>query len=194
MKKIYLFLIGITTTLFIYGCGHNVFAYQKGQLINVGYDPNTNKAGIQWVNGESIIVANRENTYFEAELNQDTNATAPSTSGGVSAQSGTISKLKYSTGIQINGYTTDLAAKNPELAKQIITEMAKNGVQVRYFKTENNVMKEITKDEYDNSKENVLKIDGRDLSVKTTLAKPKTEATIPEVTTTAKTDTTAESK
>jgi hypothetical protein len=192
--KIYTYIIFTSIPfLFIFGCGHNVMSYQKGQAVNVGYDPSTNKAGIQWLNGESIVVVNRENTYFEADLNQTTDAAVPGSSGGAEANSGNISKIKYSTGIQINGYTTDLAKENPELASQILTQMAKNGVQVRYFKIDGSKMTEISKEAYDSSDENVVKMDGRNLSVKTT-KDAKTSTTNTSKTGTSTTDETNTSK
>lgn len=41
------------------GCGHNVLSVQQGEYLNLGYDPNNSKIGIQYIDGDSITIVNR---------------------------------------------------------------------------------------------------------------------------------------
>ena len=63
--KYLLLCIGL---LFLTGCGHNVFSYMNGKYANVGYDPQTQKLGIQYGNGDVVNVVEKDNAEFEMEV------------------------------------------------------------------------------------------------------------------------------
>lgn len=82
------------------GCGHNVLSYSNGKYLNLGIDPNTQKLGIQYINGQHLTVVERENTTLTVKFSDtlDTNGNATST----------ISEITYTVGDQVTGYTVDL--------------------------------------------------------------------------------------
>lgn len=82
------------------GCGHNGFVFSSGQYANVGYDPQGNRLGIVYINGQQISMLNRENTSLEIELKDGVDGE------GKAIQS--IHKIKYTVGKQNNGYTVEL--------------------------------------------------------------------------------------
>lgn len=53
------YLIALIGCIFLVGCGHNVLSVQQGKYLNLGYDPNNSKIGIQYVDGDSITIVNR---------------------------------------------------------------------------------------------------------------------------------------
>lgn len=96
-----LFVSGILSLLFfLAGCGHNVLSYSNGKYLNLGIDPNTQKLGVQYINGQHLTVVERENTTLTVKFSDtlDTNGNATST----------ISEITYKIGDQITGYTVDL--------------------------------------------------------------------------------------
>ena len=89
---------------------------------------------------------------------------------GVDAEEKTISvnrikKVKYSTGIQINGYMVELAEASPDFAAKVIQLMKENGKVKKFYVIEDGKLKEITEQEYNNSEKDVIKIDGENLSI-----------------------------
>lgn len=57
MKRI---IIGTLVALCLCGCGHNLGTVVHGKLINIGYDPEINKIGIQYVDGIMMTGVNKE--------------------------------------------------------------------------------------------------------------------------------------
>lgn len=89
------------------GCSHNAGMAINGKFINLGYDPETNKVGIQYYDGVVVTGIARENS--ESALTYTT------TTGGenvVNAKGQTTSEMKYTQkiGKQITGYYVDAIA------------------------------------------------------------------------------------
>lgn len=82
------------------GCGHNVMSFSSGKYLNLGIDPNTQKLGVQYINGEHITVVDRENCKIEVEMKDSLDADGKKTSS--------VHKITYTIGSQVNGYTVDL--------------------------------------------------------------------------------------
>lgn len=93
MFKYFLILI---SCVFLTGCGHNMFGLQTGKYMNIGYDPNTSKMGIQYINGANIAILNRENTKLTIQMKDTLDAQGKKTQ--------TISKIIYQIKDQKNGY------------------------------------------------------------------------------------------
>ena len=101
------------------GCSHNVGTGFNGQLINVGYDPETNKVGIQYYNGCLVTGIARENS--------ESSMVFKTTSGGetgANAKGTTTSEMTYTNkvGRQITGYYVDAieAGAKPEEMKAYV--------------------------------------------------------------------------
>ena len=105
MKKLILmFLAAAGLIAIVAGCGHSVGSGFSGKMINVGYDPETNKAGIQYWNGTFGFAGSRENTSVEVTKEDSDNSGASATST-VTATGKFVFKSK--TGRQINGRTVE---------------------------------------------------------------------------------------
>lgn len=61
-------LLSLPLILCLCGCGHNVFSYMNGKYANVGYDPQTQKLGIQYGNGDVVNVVEKDNAEFKMEV------------------------------------------------------------------------------------------------------------------------------
>jgi hypothetical protein len=142
MIKVLLFSLAC---IILTGCGHNGLIYTKGDLFNIGYTPQTQTGGIQWLSGESVSIGNRENTSLDIYMSDNSGAEMNT---GSSAKKGNIARIRYSTGIQINGYTTKLAESNPDFAAKLLAEMYKEGQVTRYYLVKNNNLVEVTQEEY----------------------------------------------
>ena len=98
-EKIKLFLAALSVAL-LTGCGHNLGTVVHGKFINVGYDPEINKIGIQYVDGIMMTGVNKElsknNLKFIDSVEKD----------GIK----TVTELDYSgeNGAQVTGYQVDL--------------------------------------------------------------------------------------
>lgn len=154
---LYLFTLCVCL-MFLVGCGHNGFVYQNADVWNIGYNQNTQQIGIQRFNGELLTGGSRENTTISAELSKEADA-----KNGY--RSGRINNIKYSTGIQINGYTVDLAKANPDFAAKVLVEMQKAGKTTKYFLIKDNKLLEVTQEEFNAEKTEKLKIDGENQTV-----------------------------
>lgn len=86
--------------LLLTGCGHNVMSFSSGKYLNIGIDPNTQKLGVQYINGEHITVVDRENCKIEVEMKDSMDADGKKTSS--------VHKIIYTIGSQTNGYTVEL--------------------------------------------------------------------------------------
>lgn len=53
--------------IFLSGCGHNLLTIQDGTYLNVGYDPNSSKLGIQYVDGNLITCVEKDNNKLVVE-------------------------------------------------------------------------------------------------------------------------------
>lgn len=99
--------------LFLCGCSHNVGMAINGKFINLGYDPETNKVGIQYYDGVIVTGMARENS--EAQLVYETTTGGEN---GVNAKGSTTSKMVYTNkiGRQVTGYYVDAieAGAKPE--------------------------------------------------------------------------------
>ena len=84
-------ICGICLILFLSGCGHNILTVSEGTFLNVGYDPNNSKVGVQYVDGSQITVVEKENV-----LDANGKITSKKT------------KIKYEIEEQITGSDTDM--------------------------------------------------------------------------------------
>ena len=96
MKRI---LFATAAALVLTGCGHNLGTVVHGKFINIGYDPEINKIGIQYVDGVMMTGVNKElsknKLKFIDTVEKD----------GVK----TTTELDYSgeNGAQVTGYQVD---------------------------------------------------------------------------------------
>lgn len=157
MKKYLVLIICIASICILSGCGHNGLVYFNGRSFNIGFNPKTYEGGIQYSQGQSLIVGSKENTSVEVQTGVNANLGVGSANG--SADTGKISKIKYSTGIQINGYVVDLAEANPKFAAELLTAMRNAGKQTKYYAIKNNKLVEISEEEYNKTSTNAIKID-----------------------------------
>ena len=99
MKNIKLFLYALSVAL-LTGCGHNIGTVVHGKFINVGYDPELNKVGIQYVDG---IMA----TGLQKELSETSLKFIDSAEKGDVKTSTTV-EYGSKNGAQVTGYQVDL--------------------------------------------------------------------------------------
>jgi len=108
MERIKIF-IGAFVMAMLTGCGHNLGTVVHGKFINVGYDPEINKIGIQYVDGVMMTGVNKElsknNLKFIDSVEKD----------GIK----TVTELDYSgeNGSQVTGYQVDAIKAQAELEK-----------------------------------------------------------------------------
>ena len=108
MERIKIF-IGAFVMAMLTGCGHNLGTVVHGKFINVGYDPEINKIGIQYVDGIMMTGVNKElsknNLKFIDSVEKD----------GIK----TVTELDYSgeNGAQVTGYQVDAIKAQAELEK-----------------------------------------------------------------------------
>jgi hypothetical protein len=98
-----IFLFGVFAALIVgcvTGCGHNALVFSKGKYLNIGVDPSTQKAGVQYVNGEQLTAVERDNIKLTVEMKDTLDANGKTTS--------TISKIIYEIGNQTTGYDVEL--------------------------------------------------------------------------------------
>ena len=93
-------ILALAAALVLTGCGHNLGTVVHGKFINVGYDPEINKIGIQYVDGVMMTGVNKElsknKLKFIDSVEKD----------GIK----TTTELDYSgeNGAQVTGYQVDL--------------------------------------------------------------------------------------
>lgn len=156
MKSLIYILTLFFSVMFFAGCGHNGFIYQNADVWNVGYNQNTQQIGIQRFNGELLTAGSRENTAITADFYEETS----NNNNDFNTRNSRIKTIKFSTGIQINGYTVALANSNPEFAVQFLNELRKIGKNTRYFAVKDNKLFEIDEEEYEKESLEKIKIDG----------------------------------
>ena len=109
MKPIRLFFYALSVAL-LTGCGHNLGTVIHGKFVNLGYDPEINKFGIQYVDGIMMTGVNKElsknNLKFTDTAEKDGFKTT------------TIVEYSNENGAQVTGYQVDLEeAKHKESNK-----------------------------------------------------------------------------
>lgn len=115
MKHIVL-IVAFAMTVLLTGCGHNLGTVVHGKFINVGYDPEINKIGIQYVDGVMMTGVNKElsknKLKFIDSVEKD----------GIK----TTTELDYSgeNGAQVTGYQVDLEKARRANAEQSKSEAA----------------------------------------------------------------------
>ena len=93
-------ILAIAAALVLTGCGHNLGTVVHGKFVNIGYDPEINKIGIQYVDGIMMTGVNKELSKNKLKFID-------------SAKKGdveTTTTLEYSgeNGAQVTGYQVDL--------------------------------------------------------------------------------------
>ena len=108
----------LTLTLFLCSCGHNLGTVVHGKFVNIGYDPEINKIGIQYVDGIMMTGVNKELSKNKLKF------TDSAEKGDVKTT--TIVEYSNENGEQITGYGVDAieAAAELERAKQKEPEAA----------------------------------------------------------------------
>lgn len=96
MKYIATFLFA----LILSGCGHNVFTYTSGKDLNLGFDPNTGKLGVQYINADQITIVEKDNAKLTVEMKDALDSDGKQTTR--------VSKITYEIGEQITGADVDL--------------------------------------------------------------------------------------
>lgn len=98
MEKIKLFLAALVVAM-LTGCGHNLGTVVHGKFVNIGYDPEINKIGIQYVDGIMMTGVNKELSKNKLKF------TDTAEKGDVK----TSTTVEYSNenGDQITGYGVD---------------------------------------------------------------------------------------
>lgn len=98
MNKLKIF-IGAFVMAMLTGCGHNIGTVVHGKFINVGYDPELNKVGIQYVDG---VMA----TGLQKELSETSLSFTDSVEKDGVKTSTTVDYASKN-GAQVTGYQVD---------------------------------------------------------------------------------------
>ena len=115
MKHIVL-IVAFAMTVLLTACGHNLGTVVHGKFVNIGYDPEINKIGIQYVDGVMMTGVNKElsknKLKFIDSVEKD----------GIK----TTTELDYSgeNGAQVTGYQVDLEKARQANAAQSKAEAA----------------------------------------------------------------------
>ena len=90
----------VCLTLMLCSCGHNLGTVVHGKFVNIGYDPEINKIGIQYVDGVMMTGVNKELSKNKLKYIDSVEK------DGVK----TVTELDYSgeNGAQVTGYQVDL--------------------------------------------------------------------------------------
>ena len=100
MKELFYTVLFGALLILLSGCGHNALVFSEGKYLNIGVDPSTSKAGVQYVNGEQITVVEKDNTKLTVELRDTLDSEGKKTTS--------VSKIIYEIGEQITGADVDL--------------------------------------------------------------------------------------
>lgn len=123
MKKLVITL-ALFAMLILTSCGHNIGTVVHGKFINIGYDPELNKVGIQYVDGTMLTGLQKEKSksgmkYIDT-VEKD----------GVK----TITELDYSTenGAQVTGYQVDMveAMGEANVNKEAVIQAKKDVAEI----------------------------------------------------------------
>lgn len=93
-------LVAMGAILLLTGCGHNVFTFSSGKALNLGYDPNTGKAGVQYADAEQITVVEKDNAILTVEFEDSLDADGKTTRK--------VSKITYEIKEQVTGADVEL--------------------------------------------------------------------------------------
>lgn len=97
MKK----LIALSTVaMLLTGCGHNVLTFTSGKRLNVGFNPQTQETGFQYLDAEQITVVEKDNAKLTVELKDTLDDSGKKTTK--------ISKIIYEISEQVTGADVDL--------------------------------------------------------------------------------------
>ena len=107
MKHVIVALIAVSALL-LTSCGHNLGTVVHGKFINIGYDPEINKVGIQYVDGIMMTGVNKELSKNKLKFTDSAEKDGIKTS--------TTVEYSNENGAQITGYGVDAikAAKAKE--------------------------------------------------------------------------------
>lgn len=94
------YILSIGILLLISGCGHNILTVSEGTFLNIGYDPNNSKVGIQYVDGSQISVVEKDNNKLEIEKENELDL-----NGKITAKK---TKITYEIKEQITGSDVDM--------------------------------------------------------------------------------------
>ena len=108
MKRLKLFLAALTAAM-LCSCGHNFGTVVHGKFINLGYDPELNKFGIQYVDGVMMTGMNKELSKNEFKF-EDT-----AEKDGV--KTGTKVEFRNENGAQVTGYAVDAIEATAEVER-----------------------------------------------------------------------------
>lgn len=108
LKNIRLFLYALSVAL-LTGCGHNLGTVVHGKFINIGYDPEINKVGIQYVDGIMMTGVNKELSKNALKFTDTAEKDGIKTS--------TTVEYSNENGAQITGYQVD-AIKAAQASKE----------------------------------------------------------------------------
>ena len=112
-----LVVVTLVLTLFLCSCGHNLGTVVHGKFVNIGYDPEINKVGIQYVDGIMMTGVNKELSKNKLKFTDTAEKDGVKTS--------TTVEYSNENGAQVTGYQVDL-----EKARQA------NGAQSQSAQTE----------------------------------------------------------
>lgn len=96
MKQI---VIGTLVALCLCGCGHNLGTVIHGKFVNLGYDPEINKFGIQYVDGIMMTGVNKELSKNKLKFIDSAEKDGIKTS--------TTVEYSNENGAQVTGYQVD---------------------------------------------------------------------------------------
>jgi len=99
----------ICLTLMLCSCGHNLGTVVHGKFVNIGYDPEINKIGIQYVDGIMMTGVNKELSKNKLKF------TDTAEKGDV--KTSTIVEYSNENGEQVTGYQVDAIEAAAELEK-----------------------------------------------------------------------------
>lgn len=92
------------------GCGHNLGTVVHGKFVNLGYDPEINKFGIQYVDGIMMTGVNKELSKNSLKFTDTAEKDGFRTS--------TTVEYSNENGAQVTGYQVDAIRAAAESAKE----------------------------------------------------------------------------
>ena len=99
MKKVIVFL-AVGVAMLLTACGHNLGTVVHGKFVNIGYDPEINKIGIQYVDGIMMTGVNKEQSKNALKFTDSAEKCDVKTT--------TIVEYTNENGAQVTGYQVDL--------------------------------------------------------------------------------------
>lgn len=99
MKRSIFALIAVCGAFMLTACGHNLGTVVHGKFINIGYDPEINKVGIQYVDGIMMTGVNKELSKNKLKFIDSAEKDGIKTS--------TTIEYSNDNGAQVTGYQVD---------------------------------------------------------------------------------------